>query len=50
VVGCGVMIGNMSDKSINELDIFSNELINIYQDSKVKDNYSGKLVKNKFLL
>lgn len=50
VVGCGVMIGNMSKKSIAELDIFSDDLITLYQDSIIEGNFSGKLDKTKFLL
>ncbi|OHD36065.1 MAG: hypothetical protein A2Y30_01325 [Spirochaetes bacterium GWE1_32_154] len=49
VVGSGVIIGNLSQKSINEFDSFSNELVNIYQDSIILDKYSGKLEKNKFI-
>jgi len=49
VVGCGVVIGNLSQKSILEFDVFSDELVKIYQNSVIPDNYSGKLEKKKFI-
>lgn len=50
VVGCGVMTGNLSQKSTDELDIFSDELTRIYQNTTVNGRYSGRLLKEKTVL
>ncbi len=47
VAGCGVVIGNLSQKSINEFDILSDELVRIYKDTIILDTYSGRLEKEK---
>ena len=50
VVGCGVVISNLSQKSIGEFDILSDELVKIYQDSIIYGKFSGKFKKEKFIL
>jgi len=50
VVGCGIVIGNLSQKSIKEFDVFSDEIVKIYQNSIILDKYSGKIEKEKFVL
>jgi 23S rRNA (adenine2030-N6)-methyltransferase len=50
VVGCGVFIANMSQKSINDLEILSSELINIYENSVYNGQFSGKLIRDTFYL
>jgi 23S rRNA (adenine2030-N6)-methyltransferase len=50
VVGCGIVIGNLSKKSIDEFDMFSNELIEIYHGSIIFEKYNGSIEKEKFML
>lgn len=50
VVGCGIVIGNLSKKSIDEFDMFSNELVKIYHSSIICEEYKGNLEKEKFML
>lgn len=50
VVGCGILISNLSQKSINNLDVFSDELVRIYKNSIINHRYSGELIKEKFCL
>lgn len=50
VMGCGVMTGNMSSRSLEEMDILSDELVRIYRDAVYDGRYNGRLVKDKFVL
>lgn len=50
VVGCGVMVGNLSQKSMDQFDVLSDELVKMYKNTKIYRTYSGELVKNKFCL
>lgn len=50
VVGCGIVIDNLSKKSIDEFDMFSDELIKIYHNSIVFENHNGSIEKEKIIL
>jgi 23S rRNA (adenine2030-N6)-methyltransferase len=45
ILGCGVLISNLSDKSFQDIEILSNELVSIYKETMVFNNYSGELLK-----
>jgi len=50
VVGCGVMAGNLSQKSMEQFDLLSDELVKIYKKTMIYGKHSGELVKEKFSL
>jgi len=49
ILGCGVLICNMSDQSFKDIEILSDELVSIYKGSKLFNNYSGELFKKSYL-
>ena len=43
VLGCGVLVSNLSDKSLREFDIMSKELVKLYKGTMIFDGFPGDL-------
>lgn len=50
VVGCGIAIGNLSQRSIHEFDGLADELVKIYQNSMIPGGHEGRLEKRRYFL
>ncbi len=43
VFGCGILIGNLSEKSLQVFKEIALEVTNLYRDSTMFDKYAGEL-------
>ena len=43
ILGCGILVVNLSDKSIEEIELLGNDLTFIYKDALILDKYPGGL-------
>ncbi|HOO72950.1 MAG TPA: hypothetical protein PK926_14430 [Spirochaetota bacterium] len=48
VLGCGVLISNLSDKSFQDIEVLSDELVSIYKGATIFNTYSGELFKKSY--